>query len=217
MKDDGETIMDVTRCGGLALSRSRIIKRILIPVLFVIGWAVGLSASTFTQMRSASMFTDVTAHKVGDLLTVLIVESATARNAVSSAAKKSSDFNVDAGPGLGELDFIGLFGAKMSSESKTDNQGRTSRAGQLQAQMTVQVVGVRENGDLLIQGTRVIGINQDKEQLTLTGIIRPDDISPANTIQSYKIADAQIAYRGKGVSSSGGKPGFIARLLSWLF
>ena len=193
------------------------IRRILIPLLFILGWAAGLSANPYSQMQSASLFTDVKARRVGDLLTVLIVESATARNAVATNAKKSSEFDLDAGPGTGELDFINIFGLSNSSESKTDNQGQTSRAGQLQAQMTVQVVGVRENGDLVIQGTRVIGINSDKEQLILTGVVRAADVSPANTVLSQQIADAQISYRGKGVASSGGKPGIIARILNWLF
>jgi flagellar L-ring protein precursor FlgH len=136
---------------------------------------------------------------------------------VATGSKKSSDFNLDFGPGSNELDFIGLFGLKSSSDSKTNNQGQTSRAGQLRAQMTVQVVGVRDNGDLVIQGTRVIGINNDKEQLTLTGIVRTEDVSPSNSVLSYQIADAQISYRGKGVASAGGKPGIIARVLNWLF
>ncbi|HUU44622.1 MAG TPA: flagellar basal body L-ring protein FlgH [Acidobacteriota bacterium] len=196
---------------------TRMLRRILLAIIFVLGWIVGLSANPYIQMRNASMFTDVKASGVGDLLTVLIVESATARNAVATNAKKSSEFDLDAGPGTGELDFINIFGLKSSSGSKTDNQGQTSRAGQLRAQMTVQVVGIRENGDLVIQGTRVIGINSDKEQLTLTGIVRPDDITPDNTVLSQQIAEAQISYNGKGVASSGGKPGLIARILNWLF
>ena len=104
-----------------------------------------------------------------------------------------------------------------SSENKSTNQGQTSRAGQLRAQMTVQVVGIRDNGDLVIQGTRVIGINNDKEQLLLTGIVRADDVKPDNSISSHQIADAQISYRGKGAASSGGKSGFVSRVLNWLF
>jgi flagellar L-ring protein precursor FlgH len=69
----------------------------------------------------------------------------------------------------------------------------------------------------VIQGTRVIGINNDKEQLILTGVVRAADVSPANTILSQQIADAQISYRGKGIATSGGKPGLIARVLNWLF
>jgi len=78
-------------------------------------------------------------------------------------------------------------------------------------------MGVKPNGDLVIEGTRVLGINNDKEMLILTGIVRPQDISPSNTVYSYQIADAQISYKGKGAASDGGKPGWIIRFLNWIF
>lgn len=174
-------------------------------------------ASQYADMRAASMYTDIRAQKVGDLLTVLIVESATASNAVKTDVKKSSQFDLDAGPGFGSLDFVPLFGANGASSNQSNNQGATARSGQLRAQMTVQVAGVRPNGDLVIEGTRVIGINSDKEMLTLTGIVRAEDISPGNSIYSYQIADAQITYRGKGAAANGGKPGWIMRFLNWVF
>jgi flagellar L-ring protein precursor FlgH len=189
----------------------------ILLLLFFVVLTVAASASNFTPMRNASMFTDIKAQKIGDVITVLIVESSSAQNAVQTNVKKSSEFDLDAGPGFGSLDFIPLFGASGSSDNKSDNQGQTSRSGQLKAQMTVQVVGIRENGDLLIEGTRVVGINSDKEMLTLTGIVRTEDISPNNTVYSYQIADAQISYRGKGASANGGKPGWIMRFLNWVF
>jgi flagellar L-ring protein precursor FlgH len=174
-------------------------------------------ANQYGNMRAASMFTDMRAQKVGDLLTVLIVESATASNAVKTDVKKSSQFDLDAGPGFGSLDFVPLFGANGSSANSSNNQGATARSGQLRAQMTVQVAGVRPNGDLVIEGTRVIGINSDKEMLTLTGVVRAEDVTPENSIYSYQIADAQISYRGKGAAANGGKPGWIMRFLNWVF
>jgi flagellar L-ring protein precursor FlgH len=189
----------------------------ILLLLFFFLMAVSAPASTVTQMRNASMYTDIKAGKIGDLLTVLIVESAVAQNAVATDVKKSSEFNSDIGPGFGSLDFIPLFGASGTTDNKSNNQGQTSRSGQLKAQMTVQVVGVRENGDLVIEGSRVIGINSDKEMLTLTGIVRSEDVAADNIVYSYQIADAQISYRGKGAASNGGKPGWIMRFLNWVF
>ncbi len=189
----------------------------ILLLLFFVMMTVSVSANTFNQMRNASLYTDIKAGKIGDVLTVLIVESATAQNAVTTDTKKSSEFSSDIGPGFGSLDFIPLFGASGSTDNKSANAGATSRSGQLKAQMTVQVVGVRENGDLLIEGTRVIGINSDKEMLTLTGIVRAEDVASDNTIYSYQIADAQIEYRGKGAATNGGKPGWIMRFINWVF
>lgn len=197
-------------------STSRLWRWILVVLVFI-AMTSTVYANKFAQLQNASLFTDTKAHQVGDILTVLIVESATAQNAVKTDVQKSSEFNLDAGPGFGSIDFIPLFGASGTSDNKTGNQGSTSRSGQLKAQMTVQVVGVRENGDLIIEGSRVIGINSDKEMLTLTGIVRAEDVQPNNSVYSYQIAEAQINYRGKGAASNGGKPGWIMRFLNWVF
>ncbi|MBD3298789.1 MAG: flagellar basal body L-ring protein FlgH [candidate division Zixibacteria bacterium] len=188
----------------------------LILLFFVISVS-SVSADQFSQMRSASMYTDIKANEIGDVLTVLIVESSSAQNNVQTNTQKSSEFDLDAGPGFGSLDMIPLFGASGESENKSNNQGQTSRSGNLKARMTVQVVGKRENGDLVIEGSRVVGINNDKEMLTLTGVVRAEDVQTDNTIYSYQIADAQINYRGKGAASNGGKPGWIMRFLNWVF
>jgi flagellar L-ring protein precursor FlgH len=187
-------------------------------LLFFVMSAVTAGATSFGQLRSASMFTDIKAQRVGDLLTVLIEESAVAQNAVKTDVKKTGKFDLNAGPGFGNLfDLIPNFGATGTSDNQSNNEGQTARSGSLKATMTVHVAGVRDNGDLVIEGTRVIGINTDKEMLILTGVVRPEDISPSNTIYSSQVADAQITYRGKGSANNGGKPGWIMRFLNWVF
>ena len=189
----------------------------LLLIFFVVS-TVSAGAVSFGQLRSASMFSDTKAHQVGDLLTVLIEESAIAQNAVKTDVKKSGKFDLNAGPGFGNIfNLIPNFGATGTSDNQSNNEGQTARSGSLKAIMTVHVAGVRENGDLVIEGTRVIGINTDKEMLVLTGVIRPEDISPNNTISSAQIGDAQISYRGKGSANNGGKPGWIMRFLNWVF
>ncbi len=197
-------------------SRSLGLRFWLILLFFVISVS-SVSADQFSQMRSASMYTDIKANEIGDVLTVLIVESSSAQNNVQTNTQKSSEFDLDAGPGFGSLDMIPLFGASGESENKSNNQGQTSRSGNLKARMTVQVVGKRNNGDLVIEGSRMVGINNDKEMLTLTGVVRAEDVQTDNTVYSYQIADAQINYRGKGAASNGGKPGWIMRFLNWVF
>ncbi|MCX6830659.1 MAG: flagellar basal body L-ring protein FlgH, partial [candidate division Zixibacteria bacterium] len=73
------------------------------------------------------------------------------------------------------------------------------------------------NGDLVIQGSRVVTINSDHQTMTLTGIVRRADINPDNTLDSYNIAEAQIVYTGKGPGADGSKPGLITRALNWIF
>jgi len=166
---------------------------------------------------SGSLFTDTKAHDVGDILTVRIYEDAQASNATQTDVKKEGTFDTKGGPGIGTLDFIPLFGASGSNTNEFKGSGNNSRKGQLKANMTVRVVAVRHNGDLVIEGHRVIRINNDDETLTLSGIVRSQDVSADNTVGSYNIADAQISYSGKGPASTGARPGIIIRFLNWLF
>jgi flagellar L-ring protein precursor FlgH len=190
---------------------------ILLLLFFVLS-TVSAGAASLAQLRSASMFSDIKAQSVGDLLTVLIDESAIAQNAVKTDVKKSGKFDLNAGPGFGNIfNLIPNFGATGTSENQSNNEGQTARSGSLKATMTVHIAGVRNNGDLVIEGTRVIGINNDKEMLILTGVVRPEDIGSNNTINSSLIGDAQFTYRGKGAASNGGKPGWIMRFLNWMF
>jgi flagellar L-ring protein precursor FlgH len=79
------------------------------------------------------------------------------------------------------------------------------------------VTAVKENGDLVIEGSRSVGISNDRETMTLSGVVRQRDVRPDNSVDSYLIADAQISYRGKGAISDGSRPGLLMRLLNWIF
>jgi flagellar L-ring protein precursor FlgH len=83
--------------------------------------------------------------------------------------------------------------------------------------MAAVVTEVNANGCLVIKGEREIVINDEKETLVLTGMVRPRDISTGNVVYSTDIANAQITYKGKGLVTSGSKPSIIARIVSILF
>ena len=190
---------------------------------FVYALLIGLTCCSAVAAqdfaRPVSLFADPKACRVGDVLTVIIVEKTSATNQSSTEIAKDSKFALDAGPGFGAWPFreIPTFGADGTSKNESSNQGATTRTGSITSQMGVKVVGIRPNGDLVIEGTKVLGINNDKEMLILTGIVRPQDITRENAVYSYQIADAQITYRGKGIAANGGKPGWIMRFLTWLF
>lgn len=188
---------------------------LLLSILLLIPFSLKLRGQDFG--KSQSLFTDIKAHKVGDILTVLIVEQNRASNQVEIKSEKTSEASVSGGPGLGPLDFIPLFGADSKGESKHDGKGENLRNGSVRARMSVTVVDVRTNGDLIIEGTRIIGISNDKETLTLSGVVRSEDVSADNTVESYHIADAEITYSGKGTTNTASRPGFLVRLVNWIF
>ena len=187
----------------------------ILLVLLLLPFAIKTYGGDFGQGQS--LFADIKANQVGDILTVLIYEQSQASNKVETKTEKSTKSSVKGGPGIGSLDFIPLFGADGQNSNTFDGKGENVRNGSLRAKMSVTVIAVRTNGDLVIEGSRTIGVSGDRETLTLNGVVRQKDISPDNTIDSYLIADAEIHYTGKGNSQTTSRPGIVARLINWLF
>ncbi len=188
---------------------------ILLGVLLLLPFSLKLQGQDFG--RHQSLFTDIKAHRVGDIITVLVVEQNSASNQVESKSEKSTSINTAGGPGIGSLNFIPLFGGKADNSSSFDGKGENLRSGSIRAKISVTVVEVRHNGDLVVEGSRIIGINGDEETIYLSGVVRSRDVSPDNTVQSFQIADAEISYTGKGNAATAARPGFFTRLLGWIF
>lgn len=167
--------------------------------------------------QSQSLFTDIKAHDIGDNLTVLIFEQTKATNQSQTKNEESFDGQVSGGPGGGVFDFIPLFGVSTENESNYDGKGQVRKNQSLRAKMTVTIVGKKKNNDLIIEGSRSVGIGPNTETMYLTGVVRRKDITSENTIDSYLIADATIKYDGDGPSQNATRPGILSRLLGWLF
>jgi len=160
------------------------------------------------------LYSDKKAASVGDLLTIIIVESAASSQKASTDAKKSS--SVSSEPGLGPL----LKNLPIMSYTGNDNvkaDGSTSRTSSLTAKITVKVTKIDDAGNLEIEGTRFVQTNKEKAEIKLTGTVRPQDVTTDNTILSTYIANAKIAYQGSGPIGDRQKEGLITRLLHWIF
>ena len=188
---------------------------ILLAALLLLPFSLKVRGQDFG--KGQSLYSDIKAHQVGDVLTVLIVEQNRASNQVETKTEKSTKISTAGGPGIGSLDFIPMFGGKADNSNKFDGKGENIRAGNIRARITVTVVGVKDNGDLIVEGHRIIGINGDEEAIFVSGVVRTKDITPDNTIESHLIADAEISYTGKGNANSGSRPGFFTRLINWIF
>ncbi|MDN5379020.1 MAG: flagellar L-ring protein FlgH [Thermodesulfobacterium sp.] len=186
--------------------------------------------SLFKEGRDLYGYADKRARFVGDILTVKIVETYQSSNTVSQKSGKSSSASAGLSSILGyekdiknmflpdAADLGTLFKGEMSSS--TSGQGQISRQSRIVATLSARVVKVLPNGNLVIQGVRTIKRNRDLEYITLTGIVRPEDIAADNSVLSTQISDAYIEYSGKGPNSEAASgPGIITRLLQlfWLF
>ena len=95
-----------------------------------------------------------------------------------------------------------------------DRASGTNKTGSIKAQITVRVVDIDQNGNLCFEGKKEITVNQDRQQLTFSGTIRPEDVRVDNTVYSTYVADAKIDYLG---DDYGTKKGLLTRALEWLF
>ena len=183
---------------------------ILLGAVVGSAWAESLWVGT----KASSVYADKRAAKVGDIVTIIIVESALSTQQASTNTKKESE--LEAGPGVGPLlESIPLFGYSGGDSMKAS--GSTTRTSKFVARMTALVTKVQPNGNLEIEGTRFIQTNKEKEEIKLSGIIRPQDIAPDNTIYSTYLADAKITYVGSGPIGSRQKEGLISKIFKILF
>jgi flagellar L-ring protein FlgH len=164
-----------------------------------------------------NLYSDHRAMRVDDILTIMIVESAKAGSESGTKTFKENSLGLNAAGGSGALGFIPGFGVSGGNTVNYDGKGGTSRQGSLIATITARVIKVQDNGNLVIEGSKVVEINDEKEIIKITGIVRPQDVRKDNVIYSSNVADAEITYAGKGVANTGRRPGLLARFLNWIF
>ena len=178
---------------------------------------------------SSSMFSDHRARSVGDILTVMISEAASASKEAKTSTDRTSNMKA-AIPNLfglensdtivnhdPKIDLSNLVNADFSNSF--EGGGSTSRKGELTASLTTQVIGKYPNGNLKIRGGKEVMVNSEVQIIYLTGIVRPVDITAANTIPSTKILNARISYTGNGSIGDKQQPGWLMRGLDnvWPF
>ncbi len=164
-----------------------------------------------------SLFSDQRAFQIDDIITIRVIESASADQSSTTASNKSASFKTAGGPGTGPLSSIPLFGVSGSADNTFDGSGETSRSGKLTANITARVTEVSSNGNLIVHGSRIVIINQAEEVMEIEGIVRPKDISADNSVLSTYLADARISYRGTGALATSSRQGLISRFLGWIF
>lgn len=171
---------------------------------------------------STSLFQDHKARKVGDILTITVVEESKGTKEANTNANRdkslsgSASFSGVSAGNSGTSNPIGAFSfGPYQAQFKNDfaGKGSTSRTDSLSAYMTATVVDILPNGNLLIRGARWTKVNDEMQQTVLEGIVRPIDISRNNTIQSQNIAEAKIFLVGKGPVSKHQKPGWMSQFI----
>jgi flagellar L-ring protein precursor FlgH len=175
--------------------------------------------SLWTADQSRTFFfQDTKASHVGDIVTVRIVENAKGSKDAQTKSGRSSTLGASTSAFLGiPTSTTQKLQADATFSDDFDGSGSTRRSGALTADITAVVTAVFPNGNLAIEGKREVLINSEKELISLAGVIRPEDIGPRNTILSTYIADAKIEYTGRGVLNDKQRPGWLIRILDWIW
>ena len=167
---------------------------------------------------------DTRAVRVGDAVVVHIDESPNAQGTASTALSHNSTGNSGATALLGlvpalqkaypKLDPANLF--NFASATAFNGSGNTARNGQLSGDIAVRVVREMPNGDMFLEGTKVLLINNEEYHLYLSGLVRPTDIAQDNSVLSSRLADAQIEFTGRGDVADQQRKGWLARILDFV-
>ncbi len=189
-------------------------SKLLISISFVLA-----VFATQSQAQPMSLFADPKARRIGDVLTVLIQENASASNRTATSTDKENTVDIGSTiPGAGNiLGLLPLHQLESDFSNEYDAQGSTSRNSTLSARITVTVVGTKPNGDLIVEGVRTVKINGETEAIYLSGSVNPASIRRDNTILSSNIADLQVEYTGSGTITQAARPGVIVRFINWIF
>lgn len=166
------------------------------------------------------LFEDLKAARVGDILTVRLVEQTNASKSSNTSTSKSTASTLTNPTIFGRpvtRNGIPLFDASLGGDHSFDGAGASNQSNSLVGNISVTVVQRFANGNLRIQGEKWVTLNQGREFIRLTGTIRPYDIEPDNSILSEKIANAQITYSSKGVLAAANRMGLFSRFFQSIF
>jgi flagellar L-ring protein precursor FlgH len=167
--------------------------------------------------RDASLFSNATAHNVGDLLTIRLEERTSASKSAKTSTSKSQNIDIP-GPTIGgrpvTVNGVPIFETDINADRSFDGKGDSAQSNQLSGLMTVTVIGRSANGNLLVRGQKWIMLNQGKEYVRVEGVVRAIDVEPDNTIPSWRVADAKIAYGGRGAVADANSQGWLARFFN---
>jgi len=173
--------------------------------------------SIFQADMANNLFSDVKARRVGDIITVNLQENTRATKSAGTSTSKDTGVTVNPIIGLGGNALnIGSESIQLGIDASNDFEGDSSanQSNNLTGSISVTVVQVMANQNLLVRGEKWLTLNNGDEYIRLTGVVRPADVSPSNEIESTKIANARIQYSGTGTFDTAQREGWLSGFFS---
>jgi len=213
MKDQKSKIKD-QKCGA----NNKYLIFCFLSFIFYLTAVCGWADSIWNE-NSASPYSTQKAYKVGDIINVIILESSSAKNLAGTKTDVKDDLALKFTHTIQRLASVVGTNNQVAGDAsnKYAGSGQTTRGSNVQARIAAWVTEVLPNGNLAIKGQHRVEVNNELQEITLTGIVRAKDISGANTVYSYQIANAELSVKGSGAVADSEAPGWLTRILNWLF
>ena len=202
-------------------------------VLFVlVGFALGQAQadSLWSKETAVSLFTDHKAKRVGDIITVLVQENNSASRNSSTKTQKKGDISASISSFFTgniqdkifsnnpdnnnnpDKNNVQLPELGTTSQNKFEGSGAVNNSGSINSRFAVRVVDVLPNKNLIIEGVRRTSFSGESQTIILRGTVRPQDVTPVNTVVSYNLADVSIRFKDEGVVNDSQKKGWFGKL-----
>jgi flagellar L-ring protein FlgH len=185
--------------------------------------------SLWSDIEGVSLYSDLRAKRIGDIVKVSIVEDPEANLNANTQTNRDSGVSVSQLEILGWMKALARENSDIAQNPGTDNlitanlgtnftgQGSSNRDGHIKAYVPAVVTNIYPNGNLFIRGRREIKVNSETEYVSVSGIVRAEDINQYNEITSSSIASAQITYSGTGPIADKQKPGWLTKVLDYVW
>jgi flagellar L-ring protein precursor FlgH len=170
------------------------------------------NGSLYQQNYSMSLFGDRKAYRVGDLITIMLTETTSSRKSTNASHSKSSEITI-ANPTIFGKTPVDL-STTVENETDFSGNGSANQSNSLQGSITVTVHQLYPNGLMLVKGEKWLNLTNGSEVIRVSGLLRPDDVSPENTAPSTKLADARLTYSGTGDLADSTRQGWLSRFFS---
>jgi len=167
--------------------------------------------------RDVALFENPIARHVGDVVTIVLSEATNAQKSATTTTQKTT---TDTLPGMSlfgspvTIHGSSVLSANINDANKFDGEGNSAQSNSLTGYITATVAKVLPNGNLYLKGEKKIWINQGMENVLLSGVVRPIDVAPDNSVPSSRVANARITYDGKGAIADANAAGWISRFFN---
>jgi flagellar L-ring protein precursor FlgH len=171
------------------------------------------NGAIFQVERYSALTSGARASRIGDILTITLVERTSATKSTSATTGRNGNIGLSP-PVSGPLSLVGAGDVNMSGDQSFKGKGETAQSNALSGELSVTVAAVYPNGNMLVQGEKALTLNRGDENVQFSGIVRSADISVDNRVLSTRVAAARIRYTGKGEIARASQQGWLQRFFS---